>query len=73
MIYYRSTQDLDPEKLFADLKKVPWSILDMFDNPDEALDMWMSLYENVINEHLSWRERCVKHIKQPEWWCEENK
>ncbi len=33
--------------------------------------MWMSLYENGINKHLPWRERCVKQEKQPEWWCEE--
>ncbi len=43
----------------------------MFDDPDEVLDMWMSQYENVINKHLPWRERHVKHEKQPEWWCEE--
>ncbi len=49
MIHYRSTKNLHPEKITADLEKVPWSILDMFDDPDEALDIWMSLYENVIN------------------------
>ncbi len=43
----------------------------MFDDLDEALDIWMSLYENVINEQLPWRERRVKREKQPEWWCEE--
>ncbi len=43
----------------------------MFVDPDEALDMWMSLHENVINEHLLWRERCVKCEKQLEWWCKE--
>ncbi len=43
----------------------------MFDDPDEALDMWMSLNENVINKRLPWRERHVKLEKQPEWWCEE--
>ncbi len=36
----------------------------LFDDPDEALDMWMSLFENVINEHLAWRE-------SQEWWYEE--
>ncbi len=71
MIHYRCTKDLDPEKLTAVLEKLHWSILDIFDDPDEALYMWMSLYENVINEHLPWRERHVKREKQPEWWCEE--
>ncbi len=47
MIHYRSTNDLDPKRLTADLEKVPWLILDMFDDPDEALDMWMFLYQNA--------------------------
>ncbi len=45
MIHYGNTKNLDPEKLTADLERVPWSIMDMFDGPDEALDMWMSLHD----------------------------
>ncbi len=36
MIHYRSTKSLDPEKLTADLEKMTCSILDTFDDPDEA-------------------------------------
>lgn len=43
----------------------------MFTDPDDALDLWTSMVEGIINEHAPWREKRVKHPKQPEWMTSE--
>ncbi len=39
----------------------------MYDDPDDALDMWLSLVESTVNHQLSWKDKCVKYGKQPQW------
>ena len=50
-----------------DLTNVPWSILDTFTDPNDALDIWYKLYCQVIDKHAPYRERRVKYRKKPEW------
>ncbi len=70
-IRYRSYKNLDTKNLIEDLEMIPWSILDLFDDVDDALYMFVSLLEDVLNEHIPWREKCVKRLKQPDWMTED--
>ncbi len=44
-IKYRSYKNLNTKNLIEDLEKIPLSILDLFDDVDDALDMFVSLLE----------------------------
>ncbi len=37
-------------------------LLDLFDDVDDALDMFVSLLEDVLNGHIPWREKRVKRL-----------
>ncbi len=28
-----------------------------YDDPEDALDLWMSMIEGIIDEHAPWREK----------------
>ena len=66
-IKYRSFKDFDQTKMNDDIEKLPWSVLDTFDDPDDALDTFISLIEGVLNDHIPWREKRVKRVTQPQW------
>ncbi len=66
-IKYRCQKNFEPENFIKDLRELPWSVLDSYDDTEDALDIWTSLIESIVNEHLPWREKRVKHVKQPEW------
>ena len=60
------------EELFCkDLAQIPWDIIDVFDDVDDALDAWYNLYLEVVDKHLPWREKRVKRQKQPDWMTNE--
>ncbi len=64
-------KNLDTKNLIEDLEKMPWSILDLFDDVDDALNMFVSLLEDVLNDHIPWREKRVKRLQQPDWMSED--
>ncbi len=49
--------------LQEDLESLPLSVLDTFDDPDEALNMLVSLKESVIDKHLPLRQKRIKTQK----------
>ncbi len=59
-------KQFDPDTFIKDLEVFPWSVLDMYDDLDDALDMWLNLVENTVNQHLPWKKQWVKYDKQPE-------
>ncbi|CAB3996029.1 Hypothetical predicted protein [Paramuricea clavata] len=59
-IRYRCYKNFDEEIFCKDLAQIPWDIIDVFDDVDDALDAWYNLYLEVVDKHLSWREKRVK-------------
>ena len=51
----------------SDLGSVPWSIIELFDDLDDALHAWEVLFTDVVNVHVPLRERRVKRPRQPGW------
>lgn len=66
-IKYRSFKQFDETKFNDDLKSVPWDVIKVFDNVDDALDTWYSLLSDVIDKHVPLKQHRVKRINQPVW------
>jgi hypothetical protein len=67
-IKYRSMTDFNQEVFLQDLKHVPWNLVEIFDDPNDALGVWMHLFFEVLDQHVPLKERRVKSAKLPEWW-----
>ncbi len=67
---YWCQRNFETENFIKDLQELPWSVLDSYDDPDNALDMWTSMIESIVDEHLPWQEKRVKHLKESEWMNE---
>ena len=82
----RSYKNFDPSKLTADLLNVPWCTIQAFDEIDDKLDQFNSLFTSVIDEHaprrtLRVREQSLPWItdevrtamKTRDYWCKKYK
>ena len=67
-ITYRSVSHFDDLAFLSDLEAQPWSTLDIFDNPNDALDFFLQIFEKVLDQHAPQRTRRVKRKLQPNWF-----
>ena len=70
-IKYRSYKNFGEKSFLADLAVVPWSVIEQFDDVDDALDTWEKLFMEGLNMHAPLPERRVKRPRQPGWLTEE--
>ena len=70
-ITYRSMSHFETSAFLTDLEAQPWSTLDIFDNPNDALDFFMQIFETVLDQHAPQRSKRVKRNLQPNWFNEE--
>lgn len=66
-IKYRSFKNFNETKFIEDLKSVPWDIIKIFDNVDDALEAWYSLFKDAVDKHAPLKQHRVKNINQPDW------
>lgn len=66
-IRYRSFKNFNEAKFNEDLESIPWDVIKVFDNVDDALDAWYSLFSDVINKHVPLKQHRVKNVNQPNW------
>ena len=45
----------------------PWDVIKIFDNTDEVLDVWSSMYLDIVNKHLPVKKHRVKNKHQQKW------
>ena len=67
-ITFRSTKNISIDNFLSDLDRVPWNTLEMFNDPNEALEQWYCLFNNVLDIHMPFKTRRVKIQHQPEWF-----
>lgn len=60
-------KNFNEQKFREDLREVPWHVLDIFDNPNDALSTWSSLFMDIVKSHAPLGSRRVKHPKQADW------
>jgi len=73
-ISFRSLKRVDTNTLIADLKRIPWSILDIkfySNDPDEMLYIWYKLVLDFIDTHAPVKKRRVKTRDEPSWLTNE--
>lgn len=66
-ITYRSFKNFDESKFLIDLSHVPWEIIQTFDNVDDIVLAWSSLFLEIINKHAPIKIHRVKKKYQPDW------
>ena len=65
-IRYRSFKHFYETKFVEDLNAVSWDIIRVFDNVDDALNTWYSLFTDVIDKHVPLKQHRVKNRLTPE-------
>ena len=64
-ITYRAMKHFDQDQFLLDLECQPWFLLNMYDNPNDAMDFFNKHYEKVLNRHAPKKTKNVKHDLQP--------
>ena len=55
MITKRSFKHFDSSHFQSDLQNIPWSVLDIFDSPDDKLYCFEMLFNGCLDDHAPWR------------------
>ena len=63
--YYRSYRGYTKEAFVNELNQIDWSIIDMHDDIDSAVDAWNSVFSDVINRHDPIRKTRIKGLHAP--------
>ena len=66
-ISYRSFKNFDENKFIDDLKSTPWDILKVFDDVNDIVEIWSSLFSDIVDKHLPLRKHHDKCKNQPKW------
>ena len=67
-IYSRNFKKVNEQNLIEDLKKVPWHMIECFEDIEDSWHAWKCLFNNVVNEHAPLRKfRAPKKQKIP-WY-----
>lgn len=66
-ISYRSFKGFNETEFTYDLKNAPWNVIKVFENTDDILDTWTSMYLEIVDKHLPLRKHRVRHKQQPKW------
>ena len=58
-IRYRDMKQFDENRFKEALSQAPWDTVFVFDEIDDMLDSWESLFNSVLDENCPWREKRV--------------
>ena len=67
VINYRSMKKFNPDNFTKELAEQPWSVIEIFDDPNDALDLWINMFTTVLDKHAPRRTQKVKRVNQPNW------
>ena len=59
-IKYRSFKNFDQKQFLDDLNQCPWNSINSTENIDNMLEIWYTLFLDVINKHLPLQTKIVK-------------
>ena len=66
-ISYRSFKNFDENKFIDELQSTPWDIIKVFDDVNDIVETWSSLFCDIVDKHLPLRQHRVKRKQQPKW------
>ena len=70
-ISYRNLKHFNEEQFLVHLQHQPWSAIDTYNDVDDALECFIQMFSDVLNEHAPVKVRRVKHKHQPDWFTPE--
>ena len=59
-----------PDQFLVDVSQVPWSVLDVFDDPEDKLNAFNLLFNNVLDEHAPIKTVKIRGRPNPFVTCE---
>jgi hypothetical protein len=71
VINFRSMKNFNEKDFITDLENQPFSVIDIFDDPNDALDYFCDLFLNVLNIHAPKKRRRVKFPIQQPWFSKD--
>ena len=66
-ISYRSFKNFDENKFINDLQSTPWDVIKIFDDVNDIVETWSTLFCDIVDKHLPLRKHRVKRKQQPKW------
>ena len=66
----RSFKKCEENKLLSDLQNAPWQAMDMFDNVNDKLSYWMTLFLSVVDRHAPLMKVRLKKRSQDDDWID---
>ena len=70
LITHRSFKHFNQASFVDDLYYIPWSILDIFDDPDDKVEAFNRLFTTVLDDHAPFKT--VRIRKKPSPWITKN-
>ncbi|CAB4000255.1 Hypothetical predicted protein, partial [Paramuricea clavata] len=70
-IQYRSLSNLNKTDFREDLRLAPWSSIEAFDDPSDALALWYEIFQSVVERHAPLRTKRVKSLQLLKWMTPE--
>lgn len=64
-LYFRSLKHFDRDMFLADLRIVPFGVIDTFDDVDDKLFVFETLFTEVLDEHAPLKEFHVRGNQVP--------
>ena len=62
-----AVRNFSEAEFISDLAATPWDIIKMFDDTNDIVETWSSLFLDIINKHLPLKQHRVKYKQQPKW------
>ena len=64
-ISYRSFKNFNETEFINDLSSTPWDVIKIFDDTNDIVESWSSLFLDIIDKHLPLKQHRVKRKQQP--------
>lgn len=65
VIKIRNFNKMDLENFKFDLEYAPFHVTEIFDDKDDCLWAWQSLFNDICNDHVPWKEVKIKSQAPP--------
>ena len=67
LLTYRSVAKFDETTYLADPRSAPFSEVYNHTDPDDALNIWYSIFNNILERHAPQKRKGIKYPIKPEW------
>ena len=64
-IDYRCYKHLNEESFLNDLYNAPWKDVEVFDDVNDAVDLWQNMFSNIIDKHIPKKSKRIKANPTP--------